>query len=187
MSTATYIVIGTVAVILLWVILTYNSLISLRNSVKTSWSGIDVQLKRRANLIPNLINTVKGYAKHEKELLENLTKARTSIMNASKTGDVKGAANGENMLNSTLKSLFAVSENYPDLKANQNFMKLQDELSDTEDNIAAARRIYNENVNYFNTKVETFPSNLIANMFTFKQFDFFETIEQEKKNVKVEF
>jgi LemA protein len=166
-------------------ITSYNGIVKLKNMVKKAWYGIDVQQKRRTNLIPNLIETVKGYAKHEKELLENVTKARTSLMHAG--SDVKKAAKAENMLSSTLKSLFAVAENYPQLKANQNFLKLQEELSETEDQIAASRRIYNENVNYFNTKIESFPSNMIAGMFGFKQFDFFEADPESRKNVNVKF
>jgi LemA protein len=162
-------------------------LVKLRNDVKKAFSGIDVQLKRRSDLIPNLINTVKGYTTHEKELLESITKARTSIMNASSSGDVKGMAQGENMLSGALKSLFAVAENYPDLKANENFLNLQEQLSETEDQIAASRRIYNENVNYLNVKIESFPSNIIAGMFNFKQRDFFEADETDKKNINVQF
>jgi LemA protein len=171
----------------LWFFLTYNSLVGLRNSVKNAFSGIDVQLKRRSDLIPNLINTVKGYAKHEKELLERVTKARTSIMDASAQGDVKGMAQGENLLSGALKSVFAVAEAYPDLKANQNFLELQEQLGETEDQIAASRRIYNSNVTEYNNKIEMMPSNIIASMFNFKAKDFFEAQESERENVKVEF
>jgi LemA protein len=186
-NTITYVAIGVGVVGALWIGMTYNSLIGLRNDVKKGFSGIDVQLKRRTDLIPNLINTVKGYAKHEKELLENVTKARTSIMDASNQGDVKGMAQGENMLSGALKSVFAVAENYPDLKANENFVRLQEELGETEDQIAASRRIYNENATYFNNKIEMFPSNVIAGMFNFKQSDLFEATAQEREAVKVEF
>ncbi len=186
-NTITYVAIGVGVVGLLWVGGTYNSLVGLRNDVKKGFSGIDVQLKRRTDLIPNLINTVKGYAKHEKELLENVTKARTSIMDSSQAGDVKGMAQGENMLSGALKSVFAVAENYPDLKANENFIKLQEELGETEDQIAASRRIYNENATYFNNKIEMFPSNVIAGMFNFQQSDLFEATAEERKHVKVEF
>ena len=165
----------------------YNSLIKLKNNVKKSFSGIDVQLKRRTDLIPNLINTVKGYASHEKELLESLTKARTSIINGSASGNVNAMAEGENMLSGALKSIFAVAENYPDLKANQNFLELQESLEETEDQIAAARRIYNENVNYLNTKIEVFPSNIIAGMFGFQQADLYTITESDRKNVEVKF
>ena len=165
----------------------YNSLIRLKNNVKKSFSGIDVQLKRRTDLIPNLINTVKGYASHEKELLESLTKARTSIINGSASGNINAMAEGENMLSGALKSIFAVAENYPDLKANQNFLELQESLEETEDQIAAARRIYNENVNYLNTKIEVFPSNIIAGMFGFQQADLYTITESDRKNVEVKF
>ena len=165
----------------------YNSLIKLKNNVKKSFSGIDVQLKRRADLIPNLINTVKGYASHEKELLESLTKARTSIINGSASGNVNAMAEGENMLSGALKSIFAVAENYPDLKANQNFLELQESLEETEDQIAAARRIYNENVNYLNTKIEVFPSNIIAGMFGFQQADLYTITESDRGNIEVKF
>jgi LemA protein len=165
----------------------YNSLIRLKNNVKKSFSGIDVQLKRRTDLIPNLINTVKGYASHEKELLESLTKARTSIINGSASGNVNAMAEGENMLSGALKSIFAVAENYPDLKANQNFLELQESLEETEDQIAAARRIYNENVNYLNTKIEVFPSNIIAGIFGFQQADLYTITESDRKNVEVKF
>ena len=165
----------------------YNSLIKLKNNVKKSFSGIDVQLKRRTDLIPNLINTVKGYASHEKELLESLTKARTSIINGSASGNVNAMAEGENMLSGALKSIFAVAENYPDLKANQNFLELQESLEETEDQIAAARRIYNENVNYLNTKIEVFPSNIIAGMFGFQQADLYTITESDRGNIEVKF
>ena len=165
----------------------YNSLIKLKNNVKKSFSGIDVQLKRRTDLIPNLINTVKGYASHEKELLESLTKARTSIINGSASGNINAMAEGENMLSGALKSIFAVAENYPDLKANQNFLELQESLEETEDQIAAARRIYNENVNYLNTKIEVFPSNIIAGMFRFQQADLYTITESDRGNVEVKF
>lgn len=165
----------------------YNSLIKLKNNVKKSFSGIDVQLKRRTDLIPNLINTVKGYASHEKELLESLTKARTSIINGSASGSVNAMAKGENMLSGALKSIFAVAENYPDLKANQNFLELQESLEETEDQIAAARRIYNENVNYLNTKIEVFPSNIIAGMFGFQQADLYTITESDRGNIEVKF
>lgn len=181
------IAIGTGVVVGLWGILTYNSLIRLRNDVKKAFSGIDVQLKRRTDLIPNLVKTVKGYASHEKGLLTEVTKARTSIMDASNAGDVKGMANGENLLSGALKSVFAVAENYPDLKANTNFIQLQEELSETEDQIAAARRIYNENATYLNNKVETFPNNLMAKLGSFKKATLFEATIEDKKAVSVEF
>jgi len=163
-----------------FVVLTYNRLIALRNRVKESFSDIDVQLKRRYNLIPNLIEAVKGYAAHEKGVLEKVTEARTRAMGAS---GVHGKAEAENMLTGALKSLFAVSENYPDLKASANFLELQRELRDTEDKIQAARRFYNNTVMSLNNKVETFPSNFIAKGFNFKKEEFFELEEEAAKEV----
>jgi len=180
----TYIIIAIVAVIVLWIVGIFNKLITLKNRVKEAWSDIDVQLKRRYDLIPNLIETVKGYASHEREVLENVIKARNQAMSAQSVGD-HGQA--ENMLSGALKSLFALSEAYPDLKASANFAKLQDELSDTENKIQAARRFYNTNVMELNNKVEHFPSNLIAGIFGFKQSEFFEINENERENVKVAF
>lgn len=162
----------------------YNSLITLKNRVEEAWSDIDVQLKRRYDLIPNLINTVKGYAAHEKEVFEKVTEARTRAMNA---GGAQEKAEAENMLSGTLKSLFAVSENYPELKANQNFLELQRELTDTEDKIMASRRFYNGNVRDFNTKIEVFPTNILAGILNFTKREFFEAAAGEKENVKVEF
>lgn len=169
---------------ILWIIAVYNGLIRLKNRVDEAWSDIDVQLKRRYDLIPNLVNTVKGYATHERELFEKVTEARTRAMNAGTPAD---KAEAENMLSGTLKSLFAVSENYPDLKANQNFLELQRELTDTEDKIQAARRFYNGNVRDFNTKIEIFPNNIFAGILNFTKRDFFEAGEGEKEPVKVEF
>ncbi len=168
----------------IWLIGIYNGLIRLKNRVDEAWSDIDVQLKRRYDLIPNLINTVKGYATHEKELFEKVTAARTAAMGAVNPADKEQA---ENALSGTLKSLFAVAESYPDLKANQNFLELQRELTDTEDKIQAARRFYNGNVRDFNTKIEIFPNNLISGMLNFTKREFFEAEEGEKENVKVEF
>jgi len=167
-----------------WLVSVYNGLIKLRNRVDEAWSDISVQLKRRHDLIPNLVNTVKGYAQHERELFEKVTEARARAMGA-KTP--KEQAETENMLSDTLKSLFAVAENYPDLKANQNFLELQKELTDTEDKIQASRRFYNGNVRDFNTKIQVFPNNLIAGMLKFTKYEFFEIEEGEKENVKVEF
>jgi LemA protein len=167
-----------------WVIFLFNGLIRLKNRVEEAWSDIDVQLKRRYDLIPNLIETVKGYAKHEREVLESVTEARTRAMGAQ---DTKDQVEAENMLSDTLKSLFAVSENYPDLKANQNFLELQRELSDTENKIQASRRFYNGNVRDFNTKIQSFPNNMIAGTLNFKEKDFFEAGEEEKKNIEVKF
>ncbi len=170
--------------IILWIIAIYNGLIRLKNRVDEAWSDIDVQLKRRYDLIPNLVNTVKGYATHERELFEKVTEARTRAMNAGTAAD---KAQAENVLSGTLKTLFAVSENYPDLKANQNFLELQRELTDTEDKIQAARRFYNGNVRDFNTKIEVFPNNIFAGILHFTKRDFFEAGEGEKEPVKVEF
>lgn len=173
------------AVIGFSVALIYNSLVTLKNRTDESWSDIDVQLKRRYDLIPNLVETVKGYAAHERELFEKVTVARASAMQAGNDHDKMAA---ENVLSGALKSLFAVSENYPDLKANQNFLELQKELSDTENKIQSARRFYNANVRDFNTKIEQFPSNLIAGSFLFTKREFFESDDEAVKNpVKVAF
>ena len=173
-----------VGLIVFWLIFTYNRLIVLRNRTKEAWSDIDVQLKRRYNLIPNLVETVKGYATHERELLEKVTQARTQAMGA--TG-IKEKGQAENMLSSTLKSLFAVAENYPDLKASANFLELQRELRDTEDKIQASRRFYNTNVRDFNTKIESFPVNLIASPLKFKKRDFFEAEGTERAVPQIKF
>ncbi|MBT4210167.1 MAG: LemA family protein [Candidatus Komeilibacteria bacterium] len=173
-----------IVLLILWLIGVYNSLIRLKNRVKEAWSDIDVQLKRRYDLIPNLMETVKGYMKHEEGVLTKVTEARASAMSAKGIGE-KGKA--ENMLSETLKSLFAVAENYPDLKASQNFLQLQDEISDTENKIQASRRFYNGQVRDFNTKIEVFPNNLVAGMLKFKAWDFFAIDEKEKENVKVKF
>lgn len=188
MSTALIVIIVVVAALAIIVIGMYNSLIRLKNRVEEAWSDIDVQLKRRYDLIPNLIETVKGYASHERETLEKVTEARSNAMQAQESGDTKAQAAAENMLSSTLKSIFALSENYPDLKANTNFLELQRELSDTENKIMASRRFYNGNVRDFNTKLEIFPTNIIAGMLGFKSRDYFEIEdEKEKENVQVKF
>ena len=173
--TTLYIILVVIAIIIFWAILVYNRFVSLKNRAKEAWSDIDVQLKRRYNLIPNLVETVKGYASHERELFEKVTEARTKAMGA-KT--MQEHSQAENMLSSALKTLFAVSENYPDLKASQNFLELQRELRDTEDKIQAARRFYNGNVRDLNIKIESFPSKIIAGLFRFKKMDLFE-IEEE--------
>jgi len=181
----TKIVIIIAVVIVLWIILVFNRLVTLRNRTKEAWSDIDVQLKRRYNLIPNLVETVKGYASHERQLFENVTKARTLAMQAQ---TVKEKGEAENMLSGTLKSLFAVVENYPDLKASANFLELQRELRDTEDKIQAARRFYNTNVRDLNIKIESFPANTVANIFRFAKMDFFEIGEAAAREpVKVNF
>ncbi len=173
-----------IAFLALWAIAIYNGLIKLKNRVDEAWSDIDVQLKRRYDLIPNLINTVKGYASHERELFEKVTEARTAAMGAQNPADKEKA---ENALSGTLKSLFAVAENYPDLKANQNFLELQRELTDTEDKIQASRRFYNGNVRDFNTKIEIFPNNIFAGILNFTKREFFQADASEKEVVKVEF
>jgi len=171
--------------IVLFVIGVYNSLIRKRMRVKEAWSDIDVQLKRRYDLIPNIVESVKGYATHEKEVFEKVTAARSQAMQA--TGGTNKMA-AENQLSQTLKSLFAVAENYPELKANQNFLQLQTELVDTEDKIQAARRFYNGNVRDYNIAIQTFPSNIIAGIFAFKAEPLFETSEpEEREAVKVKF
>jgi len=170
--------------IAMWLIAVHNGLVTLKNRVDEAWSDIDVQLKRRYDLIPNLVETVKGYARHESETFEKVIQARNAAMGAQGTGD-KAAA--ENMLSGTLKSIFALSENYPDLKANQNFLQLQDDLKDAEDKIQAARRFYNGNVRDFNTKVQLFPNNLVAGKLAFVKYDFFEAAEAEKQNIQVKF
>ena len=179
-----YIVIGVIVLVGGWLLVTYNSLVTLRNRVKEAWSQIDVQLKRRASLIPNLVETVKGYAKHEKELLENVTKARAAMVGAT-TPHEKAAAN--DLLSGMLKNLFAVAEAYPDLKASENFKQLQEELSDTETKVAASRQFYNTNVLDLNNSLETFPTMLVGNWFSFKKEDFFKATEEEKKDIEVKF
>ncbi|MBT4403019.1 LemA family protein [Candidatus Falkowbacteria bacterium] len=175
-----WIVLGVIAVVALWLVAVYNGLIKNKNQTEEAWSDIDVQLKRRHNLIPNLIETVKGYATHERELFERVTEARSNAMNAG-SAEEKGKA--ENMLTDTLKSLFAVAENYPDLKASENFAKLQDELSDTENKIQASRRFYNSNARDFNIKLQVFPTNMIAKKLGFTKKDFFEIEDKKEKEV----
>ena len=167
-----------IGLIIIWLVAVFNSLIRLKNRVQEAWSDIDVQLKRRHDLIPNLIETVKGYAAHEKEVFEKVTEARTKAMAATNAGE---KAEAENMLTGALKTLFAVAENYPQLRAAENFLKLQEELSDTENKIQAARRFYNGNARDFNTRQEVFPVNLIAAGFGFKKAEFFETEETAEK------
>ncbi len=175
-----YIILAVVVLIILWIILTYNGLIRRRNRTKEAWADIDVQLKRRYNLIPNLVQTVKGYATHEKGVFEKVTEARTRAMGA-KNPKERGEA--ENVLAGTLKTLFAVSENYPQLKASGNFIELQRELRDTEDKIQAARRFYNTNVRDINIKIESFPANIIASTFKFKRGELFELTETKEREV----
>jgi LemA protein len=175
-------------VLVLWVIFLYNSLITLRNRTKEAWSDIDVQLKRRHDLIPNLIQSVKGYMTHERELLENITKARSAAVAAQSSGNTAELAKQESVLGNLLGGLRVAFEAYPDLKANTNMAQLMDELSDTENKIQASRRFYNGMVRDFNTKMETFPNNMIASSLKFEKFPFFEIEDaKERENVKVQF
>lgn len=184
MSFITIFIIIIIAAIVLWIISVFNRLITLRNRTREAFSDIDVQLKRRHDLIPNLVETVKGYAAHEKEVFQKVTEARTRAMGAQ---TIKEKDVAENALSDTLKTLFAVAENYPQLRASENFMELQRELTDTEDKIQAARRFYNANVRDLNTKIETFPANAVANIFGFKQMEFFGAEETDKAPVEVKF
>jgi len=176
-----WIIIGIVAVFIFYLIAIFNSLVSLKTRTEEAWSDIDVQLKRRYDLIPNLVNSVKGYAKHEKELFEKVTEARSAAISAK---GVKEQQKAENALSGALKSIFAVAESYPDLKASENFLRLQEELSDTENKIEASRRFYNANVRDYNIKIKTFPSNLIANSFKFTTKDLFEVEASQKDAIK---
>ena len=182
MTTGMIVLIVIVAVVLLLVVFVmamYNSLVQLKVRVEEAWSDITAQLKRRADLIPNLVETVKGYASHEKEVFERVTEARSAVMDATSKGPAE-TAKAENMFEGALKSLFAVAEAYPDLKANQNFLQLQQELVDTEDKIQASRRFYNGGVRDLNTKIEMFPSNIIASIFGFVKREFFEVEDMAK-------
>ncbi|MBU0612089.1 LemA family protein [Patescibacteria group bacterium] len=171
-------------VVVLWVVYAFNRFISLKNRAHEAWADIEVQLKRRYDLIPNLVNTVKGYATHESSVFENVTKARTMAMGAQ--GPTKGHAEAENMLTGALKSIFAIAEAYPDLRANQNFLSLQSELSDTENKIQAARRFYNTNVRDLNIKIQSFPSNIIAGIFRFSKMEFFDLPDNDVAQNPVE-
>jgi LemA protein len=181
---ALLIILGIVVVLVIFVIMLYNSLVSLRNRIENAWAQIDVQLKRRYDLIPNLVETVKGYASHESETLEKVIQARNMAVAA--TG-VEGQAQAENMLTGALKSLFAVSEAYPDLKANQSFLQLQEELTGTEGRIAYARQFYNDSVYKYNTKIQSFPAVIIAGMFRFTEREYFETDDESRGPVQVQF
>jgi LemA protein len=172
-----------VGVIVLYVIIAFNSLIYQKNKVKNAWSQIDVQLKRRYDLIPNLIETVKGYMKYEREVLTTITNVRANLMK----GDIHKRAEASDQLTNALKSLFAVAENYPQLKANENFKMLQEELAGTENKIAYARQFYNDSVMSYNTKIQRFPMNLFAGIMGFKQEEFFKAKGEEKEPVKVKF
>ncbi|HHU59388.1 TPA: LemA family protein [bacterium] len=177
-----------VAIILIMLVVsTYNKLVKSRNRVSNSWSQIDVQLKRRFDLIPNLVETTKGYASHEKGIFEEFAKARNAYNSAAKISSVEGMAEANNMLSSTLSRLLAVSEAYPELKADKNFAEMMSNLKETEDKIAYARQFYNDVVLTYNNLREVFPSNIIANMFGFKESDYFKAAEVERENVKVEF
>jgi LemA protein len=180
------IVVALVLLALLFVSL-YNRLVRQRNRAENAWAQVDVQLTRRHDLIPNLVETVKGYAAHERGTLEAVTNARANAINASSSGTVADQAQAENVLSGALKSLFAVAEAYPDLKANQNFLQLQEEVTSTEDRIAYARQFYNDSVLNYNNKIQTFPRNVIANSFKFEKREFFEVAPEETGPVKVQF
>ncbi len=180
----TYIILAILVLVILWLILTFNHLVTLRNRVKEAWSQIDVQLKRRSSLIPNLVETVKGYAKHEKEVFFFFSKARSALLGAKGPQD---AAKANDQLTGALKTLFAVAEAYPNLKASDNFKELQEEISDTETKVAASRQFYNTNVLDLNNTIETFPTALMAGMLGFTKADFFEATEAEKADIKVKF
>lgn len=179
-----YLVISLIVVLVLWVLGTYNGLVVRRNRVREAFSQIDVQLKRRASLIPNLVESVKGYVKHEKGVLTEVTKARTTLMGANTKA---GQAAANDMLTGALKSLFAVAEAYPKLQASENFKELQEELSDTETKVAASRQFYNGNVLDYNNSLQTFPASLIAGMFNFAKEEFFKASEGERQDIKVKF
>ena len=183
MNAFLWVIIIILGIAVLWFIVTYNAFISYRNRIENAWAQIDVQLKRRYDLIPNLVETVKGYMKHERGVLTEITKARSSLI----TGDLKSRAQASNQITEALKTIFAVAENYPQLKASENFMQLQDELSGTESKIAYSRQFYNDSVLVFNQKIESFPSNTVAGMFGFKEKEYFEIEEEAKKPVKVKF
>ncbi len=178
-----WILIGVLVLAVLYLVLTYNRFITLRTRIENAWAQIDVQLKRRYDLIPNLVSAVKGYMKHEKGTLEGITKARSMLM----SGSVADKAKADGEISKALKSIFAVAEAYPKLQASENFMQLQEELSGTESKIAYARQYYNDSALEFNTKIQTFPSNMIAKMFGFVQKEFFKTKGAEREVVKVEF
>lgn len=179
-----YIIIAILVVVIFWFIAVYNGIITLRNRTQEAWSDIDVQLKRRHDLIPNLVETVKGYAKQESSVFEKVTQARADAINAKGPAE---ASEKENVLTGALKSVFAVAENYPTLRSSENFQKLQDELTDTEDKIEAARRFYNGNVRDFNTKIQVFPNSMVAGMTGSKAFELFQVESSDKENPQVKF
>ena len=184
MSVGPIVALSIIGVVILWVIVTYNRLVVLRNRIENAWSQIDVQLRRRFDLIPNLVEAVKGYAAHEKEVFQKVTEARASMTNAE---GVAAQGEAQNMITQALKSLFAVSENYPELKANQNFMMLQEELSGTESKIAYARQFYNDSVMSFNALLQSFPANMLAGMFGFHTNEYFPMEDVAREPVKVQF
>jgi LemA protein len=186
MNAAIWIILIVIILLAIWVISMYNGLVRGKNRTDEAWSDIDVQLKRRYDLIPNLVETVKGYAAHEQGTLENVINARNRAMSVT-DGASNAKAEAENILSGALKSIFALSEAYPDLKANQNFLELQRELTDTEDKIQAARRFYNGNVRDFNTSLQVFPTNAINGLLKFKAYEFFQAAEDEKAPVQVKF
>lgn len=184
MNNTLLVIVGLVALVVFYFWFLYNSLVSLKTRIEEAWSQIDVQLKRRADLIPNLVETVKGYAKHEKGVFTEVTKARSALMSAK---SLPKKAEASDMLTDALGKLFAIAENYPQLKANENFLQLQRELSDTEDKVAYARQYYNTSVQEYNVKVQTFPNTLFNEMLGFKEKPFFTATEEERKHVKVDF
>lgn len=184
LGTALLIVLGVAVVIVIWIVAKYNQLVSLRNRIENAWSQIDVQLRRRYDLIPNLVESVKGYATHEREVFENVTKARSAMMTAE---GPKQQGEAQNVISGALKSLFAVAEAYPDLKANQNFLLLQEELSGTESKIAYSRQFYNDTVMSYNTLIQSFPSNIIANSFGFRENEYFPMEDVAREPIKVDF
>jgi LemA protein len=184
---AVIVIVAVIVLLLLITMLVFNGLVRSRNRVDNAWSQIDVQLKRRYDLIPNLVETVKGYAAHERQTLEAVTNARANALNAQQGGNVQQQAQAENVLSGALKSLFAVAEAYPDLKANQNFLQLQEELTSTEDRIAYARQFYNDSVLGYNNKIQVFPRNVLAGMFNFEKREFFEGEPEAQGPVKVQF
>lgn len=179
-----WISLGLIALLIIYAIWTYNSLVRLQNQVENAWAQIDVQLKRRNDLIPNLVDTVKGYADHEKDVFTQVTEARTKIQESSERGEM---AKGDNMMSDALKSLFAVAEDYPDLKANENFLQLQEELSGTENKIAYSRQHYNDMVMKYNTRRETFPYNIFVSFMTFEEEEMFRAPDEEKENIDISF
>lgn len=183
-STVLLVIVGLAVILVIWVIAKYNQLVGLRNRIQNAWSQIDVQLRRRYDLIPNLVETVEGYAKHEKEVFQKVTEARSAMTTAR---SVREQGQAQNMITDALKSLFAVAEAYPELKANQNFLMLQEELSGTESKIAYSRQFYNDTVMAYNTLIQSFPSNIIANAFSFRENEYFPMEDAAREPVKVDF